>query len=119
MTRWIASLLLLPSAAFAQNIGPPSLVTGAPYFYTPLSPGQHGLAPTSATGLTIPSGSTYATVCASTATVRYTTDGTTVPTSSVGQPLASGSCVALSGKTVLTNFSAFSSSGTLDVEYFK
>ena len=87
--------------------------------YAPLSPGQHNLAPTSATALTVPSGARYAAVCASGATVRYTTDGTTTPTSSIGMPLASGACVALSGPQTLANFRTFSSSGTLDVEYFQ
>jgi hypothetical protein len=94
-------------------------VVALPYPYVPLSPGQHNLAPTSATALTVPGGARFATVCASTATVRYTTDGTTAPTSTVGMPLAAASCVALSGAAVLANFKAFSSSGTLDVEYFQ
>ncbi len=90
-----------------------------PYGYTPLTPGQHNLAITTATGLTISVGARYATVCAATASAKYTTDGTTTPTSSVGMPLAPGSCVALSGPAVIANFTAISSTGTLDVEYFK
>jgi hypothetical protein len=97
------------------------IVTVAPYAYTPLTPGQHGLSITTATALTVPTTATYATICASGAAVEYTTDGTTTPTSSVGQPLASGSCVALSGPTVLANFKAIQkiATATLDVEYFK
>jgi hypothetical protein len=87
--------------------------------YTPLPPGQYGVAPTSASGLTVPSGARYATICAETATVRYTTDGQTTPTLTKGMPLAAGSCVALSGPKTLTNFLAFSSSGALDAEYFQ
>jgi hypothetical protein len=87
--------------------------------YAPLSPGQYGLAPTSATALTVPSGARYATVCAETATVRYTTDGRTAPSSGVGMPLAAGACVTLSGPQALANFLAFSASGKLDVEYFQ
>jgi hypothetical protein len=94
-------------------------VVPLPYSYTPLSPGQHNLAITSATKLTIPTGARYATICAGGAYVHYTTDGTTVPTSSVGQPLSSGACVSLSGPKVLANFSAISATGTLDVEYFQ
>jgi len=94
-------------------------VVPLPYGYTPLSPGQHNLAPTSATGLTIPTGARFATVCASTTAVRYTTDGATAPTATVGQPLAAGACVSLSGPLVLANFRAFSATGTLDVEYFQ
>lgn len=87
--------------------------------YVPLAPGQYGLSVTSATALTAPAGARYATVCAENAAVRYTTDGQTQPSSSVGVPLASGSCVALSGPQAIANFFAFSSSGTLDVEYFQ
>ena len=97
----------------------PMPVQTVPYGFTPLSPGQHGIAPTSATTLTIPVGTIYATVCASTALVLYTTDGTTTPTGTVGQPLTAGTCVALSGAKVVSNFKAFSATGTLDVEYFK
>ena len=96
----------------------PCFVAG-PYGYTPLSPGQHNFTITSSTALTIPAGATYATLCASTATIKYTTDGTTTPTSSVGQPLAAGSCVGLQGATVLSNLRLISATGTPDVEYFK
>lgn len=105
---------LAVNAAFLTNP-----VTPLVYPYTPLTPGQHNLAPVSSTGLTIPVGAAYATVCASTATVKYTTDGTTTPTSSVGQPLTAGTCVALNGAIVLANFRAISASGTLDIEYFQ
>ena len=98
---------------------PFTIVTVAPYSYTPLTPGQHNLAPTSATALTVPTGATMAAIVASTATVRYTTDGTTTPTSTIGMPLAAGAAVNITGATALANFKAFSSSGTLDVEYFK
>lgn len=100
----------------AFNLNP---VSPLPYQYTPLSPGQHGLSLGTATSLTVPSGALYATVCASTATVYYTTDGTTTPSNGVGQPLASGVCVALSGPLVIGNFKAFSNTGTIDVEYFR
>ena len=94
-------------------------VATIPFAYIPLSPGQHNVAPVSATALTIPNGARYATLCASSATLRYTTDGTTTPTSTLGMPLAAGSCVALSGAAVLANFKAFSYSATFDVEYFQ
>ncbi len=90
-----------------------------PYAYAPLPPGQHNLAPASATGLNVPSGARYATVCASTAAVKYTTDGITTPTATVGMPLAAGACMALSGAAALANFKAISTAGTLDVEYFQ
>ncbi len=99
----------------------PWVVSGTvgPYAYTPLSPGQHNFTITSSTALTIPTGATYATLCASVATIKYTTDGTTTPTSSVGMPLANGSCVGFSGATVLSNLRLISATGTADVEYFK
>lgn len=90
-----------------------------PYSFVPLPPAQHDLAPTTSTALTIPAGARYATVCASNATIRYSTDGITIPTALHGQPLMSGSCLALSGPLLLANFRAASSTGTLDVEYFQ
>ncbi len=90
-----------------------------PYAYLPLPPGQHNIAPTSATGLAVPNGARYATVCASTGSVKYTTDGSTTPTASVGMPLAAGACVTLSGAAALANFKAISATGTLDAEYFQ
>ena len=126
---------LAAALALAFALASPELVQGQSYHdiggtavpgmiplpmpYAPLSPGQHNLALTSATALTAPTGARYATVCASGAAVKYTTDGTTTPTATVGMPLAPGACVALSGPQTLANFSAFSSSGTLDVEYFQ
>jgi hypothetical protein len=94
-------------------------VYALPFGYVPLPPGQHNIAPTSSTALAIPNSARYASICASGATVRYTTDGITAPTSAIGQPLAAGSCVALSGAAVLSNFRAISATGTLDVEYFR
>lgn len=116
------AFVCLPAHAQTYSDANGTIISGIaaiPFPYTPLSPGQHNLAPTSATGLTIPPGARYATICASTAIVRYTTDGTTLPTSTVGMPLASGACVNLSGAIVLGNFRAFATNGTLDAEYFK
>ncbi len=94
-------------------------VVPLPYAYTPLPPGQHNLSPASSTTLTIPAGARYATVCASTASARYTTDGETTPTATIGQPLPAGSCISLSGPAVLANFRVVSTSGTVDAEYFQ
>lgn len=90
-----------------------------PYQYAPLAPGQHNLGVSSATGLTLPAGSRFATICAAAATVKYTTDGVTAPTATVGQSLPAGACVSLSGAAVLINFRAVGAGGTLDVEYFQ
>jgi hypothetical protein len=94
-------------------------VMAIPYTKGPLSPGQHNLTLTSSSALTIPTGARYANVCASLADIRYTTDGTTTPTVGIGQPLAAGACIELSGPQTLQNFRAISASGTLDVEYFR
>jgi opacity protein-like surface antigen len=93
-------------------------VTGS---FTPLSPMQSGLAITLATTLTIPSGATYAVVCAEGQNVRYSTDGTTTPTASVGMLLLQNQCISLSGPTVLSNFKAIqaAATATLDASYFK
>ena len=114
-------LLALSTPALAQagpaTTGAPAALA-VPYTYQPGGAGQQ-ISPTSATGLTVPSGTVYATICATTATVRYTTDGVTTPTSSRGPFLTAGTCINLSGASLLANFKAISASGVLDVEYFK
>lgn len=100
----------------------PSAVS--PYSFTPLTPMQSGLTIASSTALTVPTGATYAVVCAYGQAVNYTTDGTTTPTttsSGAGMQLAVGSCVPLSGATVISNFRAIqqSATATLSVSYFK
>ncbi len=94
-------------------------VATIPFDYAPLGPGQHNFAPTNTTPLTIPTGARYMRVCASTANVRYATDGRTTPTTSLGQPLIANSCLILSGVRVMANFRAACGSGTLDIEYFQ
>lgn len=93
----------------------------APYSFTALTPGQYGLAVTAATGLTPPSGATYAVACASGANIDYTLDGTTTPTASVGSQLTQGSCVALQGTSIIAAFKAIQQTATamLNVSYFK
>jgi hypothetical protein len=94
-------------------------VMAIPYTQSPLSPGQHNVTLTSSTSLSAPTGARFANVCASFADIRYTTDGTTTPAASIGQPLTVGTCISLSGPQVLKNFKAISAAGTLDVEYFQ
>jgi hypothetical protein len=94
-------------------------VMAIPYTNGPISPGQHNLTLASPTPLTIPSGARYANICVSSAAIKYTTDGSTRPTTTVGQPLAAGVCITLSGLEVLQNFRAISPTATLDVEYFR
>ena len=94
---------------------------GAPFGFTPLTPSQNGVTVVSATALTVPTGATYAVVCVESQAVRWTWDGTTTPTASVGEPIPSGSCVAFSGASVLANlkFIQQTSAATIDVEYAK
>jgi hypothetical protein len=121
----ILGLLLWPCAALAQQPvvsqcatgNPTNPWTACPYPFVPLGPSQNALGTTPAVGLTIPINANYALVCAETATVRWTWDGTTTPNSTVGSPIASGSCVPFSGPKILANLKFFSSSGTIDVEY--
>lgn len=101
--------------ASGQNSGS---MQAAPYAFTPLSPGQHGLAITSAQRLTAPAGATFAVVQANGGNVKYTTDNTTTPTASVGMTLLAGNTLTLSGAAVIAAFQAISSSGTLDVEFY-
>jgi hypothetical protein len=88
---------------------------------TPASPGQFGLGVVTSTALTVPTGATYAVVCARTQNVDWTTDGTTAPTASVGTQLLVNSCVGLLGATTLANFRAIqqAATATLDVQYWK
>ncbi len=89
---------------------------------TPASAGQFGLAITSSTALTVPTGATYAVVCARGGNADWTTDGTTTPTGTVGTQLLQNSCVGLLGATTLANFRAIQQTGsttTLDVQYWK
>jgi hypothetical protein len=103
------------------NVVVSGTVTTGPYAYTPLSPSQNGLTVASATALTIPTGATYAVVCIEGAAIRYTWDGTTTPTASVGSPIAAGSCAPFSGAAILANlkFIQVTATATIDVEYAK
>ena len=113
----LAFALILALCAPAAAQAPGGVAT--PFGFTPLALGQHNLTPTSATPLSVPANALYAVVCAASASVRYTTDGATTPTASLGMTLAAGACVFLSGAKVLANFSAISASGTLDAEFFR
>lgn len=89
--------------------------------FTPLTPMQTGVTVASSTVLTVPSGATYAVVCARGQNINYTTDGTSTPTASVGMQLLQNQCVSLAGATVISNFRAIqqTATATLDVSYFK
>lgn len=102
-----------------KAVSPTNMLLAAPCSCAPLTPGQHNLAITSSTALTPPTGATYAVVQAKVATVSYTLDGTTAPTSSVGDTLAVGASLPLYGPAMIAAFRAISATGTLDVEYAK
>lgn len=102
-----AIALLLSSSAFAQNV---------PFPYRNALGPQYNITITSATALTVPVLASYGVICALGGALMYTTDGATAPTSSVGLPVASGSCVGLPA-TLLATFKAIGT--TLAVEYYK
>jgi hypothetical protein len=106
----------------------PMLGSGNPYpvrqfgatSYNPLGPGQYTpVADATAQSLTFPTGSSYAVVCAEGANHRFTWDGTTTPTASIGQQLLQNQCVSLEGSSVISNFKIIqqSASGSFTVSY--
>jgi hypothetical protein len=92
-----------------------------PWSYTPLTPGQHNLGVTTSTSLTIPTGALFAMMTVSGNSIRYTTDGTTTPTSTIGMPMQVNQSIMFSGATVLSNLRIIqqAATATIDVEYFK
>lgn len=123
------STKLCPAQVLIDSSGNEKATTANPLIvagpgYTPVSPMQSALPTVTATPLTVPQGPTptiYAVVCASGAPINYSTDGTTLPTSSVGMPLAAGSCLPLVGAAVIANFKAIqqSAAALLNVSYFR
>lgn len=107
-------------------------VADIPFPYTPLCPGSHGVSLATAATLTLPTGIAaaracvtqtvaprYAVACARTASVFYTTDGSTAPTGTVSTTLSVGACLSLVGAKEIADFEAFSTTGTLDVEFWQ
>ena len=92
-----------------------------PYNYTPVSPGQFGLGVVSSTALTIPSGALQAVISVEGNSVRYTYDGTTTPTATVGHLLTAGQSIQFSGSSVLANlkFIQIAATATINVSYTK
>ncbi len=81
--------------------------------------GYQQITPTVATPLTIPTGGPrWALICVDTTAVRYRDDGT-APTSSVGQPIASGQCVAYSGPMGSFQVIQQSSGAIVNVSYYR
>ncbi|MET4341922.1 hypothetical protein [Bradyrhizobium sp. RT9a] len=104
------------------QLNPASNISPAPYPFTPLTPGQYTpVTDATSTALTIPTGATYAVVCAEGANHRYTWDGTTTPTAAIGTLLQQNQCISLSGATVLANFRIIyvAAGGAFTVSYAK
>lgn len=110
----LMALVLFAVPAFAQTspIGQPCPGTGnialthKSYIQSSVLSG--------AFAFTVPTGSMIAIVSVESNGVRYRTDGT-LPTATVGMPIASGSSVILCGLDILTNFTVISQAGTATV----
>lgn len=116
----LAVLMLGAEPAIAQQMQ--GSFAAGPYSYTPLSPGQYTpVSDASATGLTAPANAIYAVVCAEGANHRYTLDGTTTPTASVGMQLLQNACITLPGAAEIAAFKIIyvSSGGTFTASYAK
>ena len=104
------------------QLNPTFNISPAPYPFTPLTPGQYTpVTDAASTALTVPSGATYAVVCAEGTNHRYSYDGTTTPTAAIGALLLQNQCMSLSGATVLANFRIISvaANGAFTVSYAK
>lgn len=112
----VAAAAMFCGSALAQQT-----VFPAPFPFNPIAGAQYNLGVASATALTVPIGATYATVCAAAQAVNYVTDLSQTVTSSVGEPVAAGNCVSLSGPAVLAaaRFIQQTATATINVEYFK
>jgi hypothetical protein len=91
---------------------------------TPVSAGtgQYGVSIASVTSLTVPSGALAAKICVEGAEARYTDDGVTTPSSTVGipaEPMTAtfNGCFDYDGP--LASFKIIGSGATLDVSYYK
>lgn len=114
LSNGIPYLTVDSAGRLCDQSGPGTITPTSPSQYTPVSDAA-------STALTIPSGATYAVVCAEVANHRYTWDGTTTPTASVGAQLLLNQCVPLTGSAVLAAFKIITQSagGTFTVSYGK
>lgn len=120
-----AMLAMTPLALAGHKDNDSSILTGvAPiYIYVSAGASQWALAVTTNTTLTVPTGATIAEICAETAGVRYTDDGTNATTAN-GIPVVPSSatlpsCFAYTGPLSALKFTAISGSPTLSVSYYK
>lgn len=112
----LGTLIAVGSVAYSQ--APP--IGGS--VVNPSSPGQYTpVADDTAQSLTIPSGAIYAVVCAEVTNHRYTWDGTTTPTASVGTQLLQNNCVPITGSASMGAFKIIdqTSGGKFTVSYGK
>ena len=72
----------------------------------------------SATRLTVPDGTSYATICAEVAALRWLANGT-APTTTVGNPIPAGSCMSYVGSLPAVQLIQQTSGGIADVNYYK
>lgn len=84
---------------------------------TSAGPGQYGLALDTLKTLTVPTFAAAAQICVEGAAARYTDDGVTTPTSTVGLPWAAGVCAPYGGP--LSQFKIIGAGATMDVSYYK
>jgi hypothetical protein len=79
-------------------------------------PGQYAVSITAVTALTVPEFTVSAKICVETAAARYTDDGVTAPSATIGIPAAIG-CFDYAGP--LAFFRIIGAGATLDVSYYK
>lgn len=110
MKRPLYSLTMgIISVTAAHAFGLPTTTAG---------PGQYGVPINSVTNLpNIPQSAGAAEICVETAAARYTSDGLTTPSPSVGMPVPAGTCFSYAAN--MATFRIIGAGATLDVEYFK
>jgi hypothetical protein len=86
--------------------------------YVSTGAGQYGLAIDSATGLTVPVGTSVAEICVENQAMRYRDDGT-APTASVGIPVTVNTCFQYAGPLNKVKFISQTAGATLDISYYK
>jgi hypothetical protein len=67
----------------------------------------------------VPATPAYAEICVSGAAVRYISDASRTPTSTVGIPVSAGTCFQYSGPIARMQFIQQAASATLDIEFFQ
>ena len=119
MRRIAAALafMLLASAAVAQN----NSTRASSNFITPLGYCQFtatGTAQTlSAASCAAPVRSAWATICIETASIRWRDDAT-VPTATVGMPVAAGQCIYYNGTFSALSIISQSGSPVVNISYY-